>query len=474
MTPAHRGRAGPEPAFLSAARPANSSEEVPAVALQDAQLLERLAALGDQPGDEDDLRVRKHAFVLTAATVVAAATVWALVGLISGRELLWVSSAIFIVAVLAVLGEFARSKRFLPVVQVLLAIGLAYVVAGHAALGGLSAGGGSLVWGLLAPILAVLLFDVGGGARWFVAYAGMIIGAVLLEPLIAGVAPQPIGIPPVLLFAYNLLGPGLIILFLVRYVDGQRAVARRAYRDLLLQVLPPVIAERLYRHERLIAEHYDSVTVLFADLVNFTPFVERAKPEDVLLVLNDLFSSFDLLADRHGVEKVKTIGDAYMAVAGAPVRREGHADAVFALALDLQREVTRRATLRSRGLILRIGIATGPATGGVIGRRKFAWDLWGDTVNVASRMESTAEPGTIQVTEGTIRALSGSYPFERRVVDVRGKGEMVTYLLDPAASGAADPSPRKVLADEVPEHLEAPTVSVAPTLAGAVALAAAD
>ena len=402
-------------------------------------LISRFRRMGDRPGDEDDLLLRKHAFALMAAVVFVAAVLWAVLGIVSHRPVLTYASVAFGVVDAGLMVAFAYSGRFRPIVHSMLGAGLLYVVAAHLALGGLAANGASLTWGLLAPVLAVLLFGRASGIRWFGIYLVLVLLAVVCDPLIR--ASAPIRAQQDLTFAaFNLLGPGAIILLLVTFVDGDRTAARREYRSIVHEMVPPSIAERLRRGERPIADEYPSATVLFADLVNFTAFAERTRPAEVILVLSDLFNAFDVLAHRFGVEKVKTIGDAYMAVAGAPVARTGDADAAVRLAIAMQEEVHRRATLRSRGVVLRIGIASGPVTGGVLGRHKYAWDLWGDVVNMASRMESSGLPGKIQMTAATASELTRSYPMQRRDhVAVHGKGEVSTYVLDPAALAERPP-----------------------------------
>jgi class 3 adenylate cyclase len=229
------------------------------------------------------------------------------------------------------------------------------------------------------------------------------------------------------------------LLLLGEAVRGRRALdqANRLLRaeqerseGLLLNVLPAPIAARLKRGEAVIADRFAEVTVLFADLVDFTGRSQETSPERVVRLLDDLFSAFDRLAERHGLEKIKTIGDAYMVVGGLPEPRPDHAQAVADMALDLREEVARHRDPGGRPLALRIGIDSGPVVAGVIGRRKFSYDLWGDTVNTASRMESHGVAGCIQVTERTWRRLRDRYRFERRgPVQVKGKGELVTWFL---------------------------------------------
>jgi class 3 adenylate cyclase len=222
------------------------------------------------------------------------------------------------------------------------------------------------------------------------------------------------------------------VLLLGEAVRGRRALAVEQDRSerLLLNVLPSPIAARLKQGEAVIADRFPEVTVLFVDLVDFTQSSDRSTPERVVQVLDDLFTAFDRLAERHGLEKIKTIGDAYMAVGGLPAPRPDHAEAVAEMALAVREEVPRHLDPSGQPLALRIGIDTGPVVAGVIGTTKFSYDLWGDTVNTASRMESQGVVGCIQVTERTYRRLRDGYRFERRgPVQVRGKGELVTWFL---------------------------------------------
>jgi class 3 adenylate cyclase len=199
---------------------------------------------------------------------------------------------------------------------------------------------------------------------------------------------------------------------------------------LLLNILPPPIADRLKRRPGTVADSFAEVTVLFADLVDFTPLSARMSAEELVSLLNDVFSRFDELADRLGLEKIKTIGDSYMVVGGIPQPRQDHAEAIAEMALAMCEELERLGREKDLPLRLRAGINTGPVVAGVIGTRKFIYDLWGDTVNLASRMESHGAPGRIQVTPAVYERLKDRYRFEERdPIQVKGRGEMVTYLL---------------------------------------------
>lgn len=199
---------------------------------------------------------------------------------------------------------------------------------------------------------------------------------------------------------------------------------------LLLSILPEPIADKLKNGHSNIADGFAEVTILFADIVGFTNLSQQISPEELVRFLNEIFSAFDQLTERHGLEKIKTIGDAYMVVGGLPIPRDDHAESIAEMALEMQTEIAKFNRHHQVKINIRIGINTGPAIAGVIGTKKFIYDLWGDAVNTASRMESHGIPGAIQVTQSTYERLRNEYKFEHRgIIDVKGKGEMNTYLL---------------------------------------------
>lgn len=200
---------------------------------------------------------------------------------------------------------------------------------------------------------------------------------------------------------------------------------------LLLNVLPQPIAEKLKQEPSTIAELFTEVTILFGDLVNFTHFSADISPTELVELLNKIFSKFDYLTEKHGLEKIKTIGDCYMVVGGLPTPRSDHAIAIAEMALDMQQELAKFNREYHKSLRIRIGINTGAVVAGVIGTKKFIYDLWGDAVNTASRMESQGIAGGIQVTESTYQCLCDRYHLEERgIIDVKGKGKMRTYFLN--------------------------------------------
>jgi class 3 adenylate cyclase len=205
---------------------------------------------------------------------------------------------------------------------------------------------------------------------------------------------------------------------------------REKSERLLLNILPKAIAAQLKESSSAIAEHFDEASILFADIVGFTPLSAKMSASELVALLNQIFSQFDELATQHGLEKIKTIGDSYMVVGGVPIPQNNHAEAIAQMALDMQQAIGQFQTQTGEPFQIRCGIATGPVVAGVIGTTKFIYDLWGDAVNIASRMESQGLPGQIQVTAETYQRLKSNYLFtERGTVAIRGKGEMLTYWL---------------------------------------------
>jgi class 3 adenylate cyclase len=285
--------------------------------------------------------------------------------------------------------------------------------------------------------LAVALYTAGaaGYLRWALLVAGWFVAGPIVFRLV--VDPGPV------LQVLGELVQGaslwLATLLLGDAVHSRRGL-RRAYRlleaerarseGLLRNMLPEPIAERLKRQQRVIADAFGEVTVLFADIVDFTEQAARTPPEATVALLNELFSTFDALTETRGLEKIKTVGDAYMVAGGLPDPMPDHAGAVAELALEMLRVAAGRRLPDGRPVRLRIGLDSGPVVAGVIGRRKFSYDLWGDTVNTASRMQTTGVPGCIQVTERTRELLGERYLFqERGRIQVKGKGAMPTYFL---------------------------------------------
>lgn len=298
-------------------------------------------------------------------------------------------------------------------------------------MGGYAASGAIMLWALLSPLCALVFQDARRAIGWFAAYA--------LLALVAGARDldQGVSLLQVLLHIENVLLVSSLAFISLRFFvverdKAQAALEREQARSeaLLLNILPAPIAERLKAGSQTIADGYAEATILFSDIVGFTKMSNSISPEQVVVMLNRLFSRFDELSGRFGIEKIKTIGDAYMACAGVPQERPDHAEAIADMALAMQEAIREHNREFGSNLQIRIGINTGPVVAGVIGLRKFIYDLWGDTVNLASRMESNGVPGRIQVSAATWERLRDRYDFEARGdIDVKGIGSVQAYLL---------------------------------------------
>jgi adenylate cyclase len=389
---------------------------------------DRVISIADQPTDDDDLRLRKRVGVGVGYVIGLGAL--GLPILAQGLPVGWAAALILGPVTALNLAVLARTRRFDRYVIVLL-IGVTILPAFvDLALGGLADSSGGFMFAVVAPLFAIVAVGPRRATRWLVLYLVVLLGVIGLDPIVSSnVAPEPYALR-LLFWASNLTSPVLIVFLLLRYTELRRREAQALADELLTNAIPPSIAARLKHGERRIAELYPETTVLFADLAGFTPWAGRTDPTRVVGFLDDLFSRFDALAAAAGVEKIKTIGDSYMAVAGAPGARPDHAQAAMVLARGMLVALAEAGREANVQLAVRIGLASGSLVGGVIGQRRILFDLWGDTVNLASRMESSGVPGRIQVAPSTWALLRDSYRFEERGgLEVKGLGPMTTYLL---------------------------------------------
>jgi len=392
--------------------------------------LSRLVAIGALPGDSDELRLRKAVLVLSSTLMASLACVWVATYAALG---LWLSAAIPLAYQLASaisIAAFASSRRFELFRRGQLYMSLLLPFALQWSLGGFEASSAVCLWAVTSPLGALLFAGARQSVPWFVAFAALVALSAAIDPALAAHADDiPEGVV-VAFFALNIVGPAATAYALLQYFVRARERALAESERLLLNVLPEAVAARLKERDGIIADDLPDVTVLFADIAGFTPLAERLSAPDLVSLLDRVFARWDAVALQHGVEKIKTIGDAYMAAAGVPLPREDHPEAIAGMALAMQRELALCSAEVGLPLEVRIGIDTGPVVAGVIGRSKFSYDLWGDTVNTASRMESHAPPGMIQVTERVHARLSPAYDLEPRgPIEVKGKGTMTAYLL---------------------------------------------
>ena len=406
-----------------------------------AGLARIVEGFGRAQGDTDEVRLQKALLLAFALMIIPAAILWGSIYLFFGEAL--AASLPFSYAAASVLSfaVFGLTKRYSLFRSSQLLLILLVPFALMYQLGGFVGGSAVVLWSLLCPLGALLLSGRRQAVAWFLAFIALIAASGLLE-----VVDRPANaLPPALVttfFAMNIAGPTLTAILLLNYFVGRKNTAMRLLRQeqeksdrLLLNVLPGEIAAILRDGPRTIADHFDAVSVLFADVVGFTTLSVELSPTNMVDLLNELFSNFDSLVDKYGLEKIRTIGDNYMVASGVPRPRRDHALALAAMALEMNRFISHRPLNGGPAVRFRIGINSGPALAGVIGHTKFHYDLWGDAVNIASRMESHGVPGKIQITQATYEIIKDDFICTPRgKVDIKGKGEMETWFLEASRS----------------------------------------
>jgi adenylate cyclase len=398
-------------------------------------VLARLAGIGADPEDDAETRQRKALLVLISLLILPIALVWGSLYLALGSPVGYVPFLYALVLFVAI-AVFARTRDAAFLLRVNLTDILLAPTLSMIPLGGFLAAGGVGLWGILAPLGALVFGGVRAATRWYVAFLLVFIASGVAGELMGSVAPLPRWFTSTMLAANVVVG-GSIVFTLLALFAKQRQEALGALRieqekaeNLLLNILPRSIAEKLKEQPHSIADQFSAASILFADVVDFTPRVEHLPPAQVVGMLDELFGCFDTLSEKYGLEKIKTIGDCYMVAAGIPTPRPDHARALALLSLDMMDAVRSNDAVGKLNFELRVGINSGPVVAGVIGRKRFLYDLWGDAVNIASRMESQGTPGRVQITEATYELLKAEFECEPRgTVAVKGKGDMETWYL---------------------------------------------
>ncbi len=402
------------------------------------RVLDAVLAIGAYPAETEVQRGARRVMivVLVASTLLTIPNMLAAAA--EGQRWVAVEQLVGIFLAPVVLVAIGlRPRSFVPLVSVMFGFAFLSGLIEATLLGGLLTSGLSVMFGLLAVLGALIAVGVRAAMWWTAAFVASVVYALLIPRFVDPIysLADPAGQA-----AFNLIATGLVVLGGIAYFVRQRDRFQRRSDALLHNILPDEVASQLKDGGGLIADDFDSVSVLFADVVGFTPLSAGMRPADLVGLLNEVFTRFDEHVAALGLEKIKTVGDEYMAASGVPRPRPDHAHAIAELALRIRDDVTAR-TFRGQGLSLRIGISSGPVTAGIIGTHKFAYDLWGDTVNTASRMESEGIPGEIQVSPSTYELIKDAFRCDARgMIPVKGKGEMATYLLR-ARREAPDPVP---------------------------------
>jgi len=413
-----------------------------------SELGRRLKTAGIEPDDADDVKLKKSLLMFAMGLTVAAPVLWlALYGAMGLNLPASVAFGYQLVS-LGTLLVYLLTRNFdlFRVLQLSLYLFFPFVLQWQ--LGDFITASGFVLWGLLAPIVAVLVYSPRDSIPWFVAYIVLIAAAAGADYYLFAEGARPAPVPPktiVVFFALNFVAISSVVYFLLRYAaverDKSKARMEEAHRllqaeqerseRLLLNILPGPVAERLKMEDGTIADGFADVTVMFADIVNFTTLAEGMSPNQIFAMLNKVFSSFDSLAENHGLEKIKTIGDAYMVAGGLNDESSvNYSEAIAQMALDMRDLLASDLSVNDHRLEIRMGIGTGPVVAGVVGKKKFIYDLWGDTVNLASRITAESVPGMVQVDVTTYRRLRNRFEFDPpKTLYLKGKGDTTVYTL---------------------------------------------
>ena len=392
------------------------------------KLFSRIALIGADVNDDEDARLKKALLVICAFPFMFAGAIWGLMYIFFGEVLAGLIPMSYAVFSFFSILHFKYTKRFaiFRFSQLLLILLLPFAL--MTALGGFINGSAVILWGVICPLGALLIDKPKNAIWWFAAFTGLMILSGVLQTRIALENDLSAG-QINLFFVINLLGVASLIFLMVSYFVQRKNYFQERSEALLLNILPKEIADILRKETRTIADHFENASILFADVVNFTPMSANMTAKEIVNLLNEVFSEFDNLADKYGLEKIKTIGDCYMAAAGVPRPRPDHAHAITRMAIDM-RNFIKDHKFGGRHIQFRFGINSGSLVAGVIGRKKFIYDLWGDAVNIASRMESQGYKDAIQITQHTYDLIKDDFDCEYKgSIEVKGKGAMNVWFV---------------------------------------------
>jgi adenylate cyclase len=410
--------------------------------------LYRLRHAGIEPHDSEDLKIRKTILVFAMGLMTAAPMFWLGVYWLMGIKLSATLPLSFQLVSVATLIIYIATRSFSFFCYAQLSLFLFFPFVAQLSIGSFISASGVVLWGILAPICAVPVLGARASVPWFVGHIAIITMCGVVDYQLANSLQAAPFVPlrtSAVFFSLNFIAISSMAFFVLRFAAVQKEryeaqltethrllqIEQDRSEKLLLNILPTPIAERLKQENQTIADGFADVTVMFADIVNFTSIAEGMAPSQIFTMLNKVFSGFDQLAEKHRIEKIKTIGDAYM-VAGGLDEVEGpdYTQAIANMALDMRALLETDADIKHMGLAIRMGIGTGPVVAGVVGTKKFIYDLWGDTVNLASRITSEGTPGMIHVDATTYRRLRSHFDFDaQQSMHLKGKGETVVYRM---------------------------------------------
>jgi adenylate cyclase len=388
-------------------------------------LITLIGLIGSHTSDSDETALRKRLAVVLCAGTLPLTLLWSAIYLAVGTPIAAAIPGFYTVFTPINTAIFARTRnlRFYRFSQLLLILLLPWLVT--LSLGGLKQSSVVIIWAALCPLGSLLLEDLRSTSFWILGFVALLILSAALQPVLS---PAPLPEPFVTWFFVLNVGAVITITFgLLYHFVGRRNFFQQRSEMLLLNILPQEISDALKVEQRTIADQYTDVSILFADVVGFTPMAAEMTPMELVGLLDQVFLCFDGLVEKYDLEKIKTIGDCYMVASGVPRVRPDHATALVNLALDMQAAVAG-ARFGGRQLAFRIGINSGPVVAGIIGRKKFIYDLWGESVNLASRMESHGRARCIQISRSSYELVKDTFDCEAvGSIEVKGAGQMEVW-----------------------------------------------
>ncbi len=397
-------------------------------------LFSEVSAIGATKGDNEELKLQKSLLVICSIPFIIAGVIWGIMYMMFGEThsaIIPLAYALFSLLSIIYFGYSRRFKTF-RFSQLLLILLLPFIL--MLSLGGFITGSGVILWSLLSPLGAMLFYKPSSAYKWLIAFAVLVFISFIAHPWLRAknnLTDEQIRI----FFFINISAVGALIFMMVYYFVRKKNFFQARSETLLLNILPKQIAEELKANGRAEAKHFDEVTVMFTDFKNFTQIAEKLSPTELVTELDMIFAAFDNIINEHNLEKIKTIGDSYMCAGGLPVPGSTHAIDTVSAAIKIREFISQHIRKRTDEgkdpFEIRIGIHTGPVVAGIVGKIKFAYDIWGDTVNLASRMESSGEPGRINISGSTYELVKARFHCTHRgKIKAKNKGEVDMYFVE--------------------------------------------
>jgi len=398
------------------------------------RIFTRISMIGATESDADEIKLQKSLLVICAFLFIIAGTGWGIMYIRFGETLAGLIPLCYSIISLASVIYFGISHKFkvFRFSQLLLILVLPFAL--MVSLGGFINGSVVILWALISPLGAMLFDKRSNAPRWLLAFVLLVVISTIVQlrpRLQNNMTTGEIN----LFFVINLIAVGSLIFLMVYYFVGKKNFFQARSEALLLNILPKEIAEELKARGRAEAKQFDQVTVMFTDFKNFTQIAEKLTPAELVAEIDTLFKGFDKIVSKYHIEKIKTIGDSYMCAGGLPVANKTHAYDVVYAAMEIQ-QFMQQQLLKNKAegkepFEIRIGVHTGPVVAGIVGDKKFAYDIWGDAVNIASRMESSGEAGKINISGSTYTIIKDSFNCTYRgKIKAKNKGEVDMYFVE--------------------------------------------